>query len=384
MEAATAARQVRERAHRLGFQLVGFGSGEPFERERGLILESLARGHLAGMGWITPERVKLSCDPEALLPGARSIVALGLAYDGAAAEPGDDGGPRGRVARYAGGRDYHDVIRPRLHELAEAIVELGGPQTRCRVFVDTGPLVERAAAVRTGLGFIGKNTCLLTGPLGSYVLLSAILTTVELPPDPLVMRDCGSCRACIDACPTQAIVAPGELDATRCISYLTIEHRGTIGPDLRPKMGDWVFGCDVCQEVCPWNRGRPGSAAMESEVGASNGASSLDLIELLALDDASFRARFRGTALTRPKRSGLLRNAAVALGNAQDPRAVPALAAALADPEPLVRGHAAWALAQISPPSAEVTEALRQALAVETDAEARAELEGALSQVGAR
>jgi epoxyqueuosine reductase len=382
MEPAAAAYQVRERAHGLGFQLVGFGTAAPFERERGLILESLARGHLAGMGWITPERVKLSCDPEALLPGARSIVALGLAYNGAAAEPADDGGIRGRVARYARGADYHDVIRPRLQELAEAIVELGGPQTRCRVFVDTGPLVERAAAVRTGLGFIGKNTCLLTGPLGSYVLLSAILTTVELPPDPLVMRDCGSCRACIDACPTQAIVAPGELDATRCISYLTIEHRGAIGPDLRPKMGEWVFGCDVCQEVCPWNQARPG--AKDAELSASMGTSaSLDLIELLALDDPGFRARFRGTPLTRPKRAGLLRNAVVALGNGRDPRAVPALVAALADPEPLVRGHAAWALGQISPPSAEVTEALRQALAVETDAEARAELEGALSQVGA-
>ena len=259
-------------------------------------------------------------------------------------------------------------------------MELFGPDSRSRVFVDTGPLVERAAAVRTGLGFIGKNTCLLTGQLGSYVLLSAIITTVELPSDPLVMRDCGSCRACIDACPTEAIIAPGELDATRCISYLTIEHRGSIAPDLRPRMGEWVFGCDVCQEVCPWNRVRPGSAATESEIGASNGASSPDLIEVLGLDDAGFRARFRGTPLTRPKRSGLLRNAAVALGNGRDPRALPALVAALVDPEPLVRGHAAWALGQLGPQSEETEEALKQALAVETDAEAHVEIESALAQ----
>src|SRR5438067_9549583 len=203
------AQRVRAHASELGFDLVGFGSAEGFERERTLILESLSNGYLDGMRWITPERVKLSCDPDALLPGARTIIGLGMAYSVDAPSAPPDDRPRGRVARYARGRDYHDVVRPRLHHLAEAIVELFGAETRCRVFVDTGPLVDRAAAVRAGLGFIGKNTCLLTGHHGSYLVLSAIVTTAELPPDPLVNKDCGSCRACLDACPTEAIIGPG-------------------------------------------------------------------------------------------------------------------------------------------------------------------------------
>jgi len=397
--------RTREHALELGFDLVGFGSAEPFDRERELILEDLSRGHLTGMSWITPERVTLSCDPEALLPGARSIIGLGMAYGGGKDAPLHDERPRGRVARYARGHDYHDVIRPRLRSLATAIVELFGPDTRCRSFVDTGPLVDRAAAVRAGLGFIGKNTCLLTGRHGSYVLLSAILTTADLPPDPVSTRDCGSCRACIDACPTDAIVAPGQLDATRCISYLTIEHRGSIPVHLRPKMGGWVFGCDICQEVCPWNHARRGAkegalkapmvgpgdsldqawpGTKKKDLQPMNGVgNSLDLIEVLALNDAAFRARFRGTPLTRPKRTGLLRNAAVALGNRRDPRAVPALLAALSDHEPLVRGHAAWALGRVGEAAPPVVGALADALATESDPEARNEIEDALAALAA-
>jgi epoxyqueuosine reductase len=198
------------------------------------------------------------------------------------------------------------VIPPKLRALAEAITAVAGPETRCRTFVDTGPLLDRAAAARAGLGFVGKNTCLLTGRHGSYVFLSAVLTTAELRPDPFVTRDCGSCRACLDACPTQAFVGPRQLDATRCISYLTIEHRGWIRPELRPLMKDWVFGCDVCQEVCPWNRARP--VAVHDEFRPSEGAGvALDLQELLQMDNTAFRARFRHTPLVRAKRRGLLR-----------------------------------------------------------------------------
>ena len=381
IEPRQAAETVRERALDLGFDLVGFGPAQPFDQERELILGDLAQGRLDGMAWITPDRVRLSCDPEALLPGARSFVGLGMAYGAGRDSPPIGDRPRGRVARYARGRDYHDVIRPRLRSLADAIIELGGPQTRCRVFVDTGPLVDRAAAVRAGLGFIGKNTCLLTGRHGSYVLLSAILTTAELLPDPLITRDCGSCRACLDACPTQAITAPGQLDATRCISYLTIEHRGPIPAELRPKMGDWVFGCDVCQEVCPWNQARPGAKEKMLAAPTDGTGDSLDLIELLALDDAGFRARFRGTPLTRPKRRGLLRNAAVALGNQRDPRAVPALLGALSDPEPIVRGHAAWALGRLDL-QASTREGLERALTRETDEDVRREIVEVLGLAG--
>jgi epoxyqueuosine reductase len=369
---------VRARAEDLGFDLVGFASAAPFD-ERELILRSLDEGRMAGMAWITPARVRLSCDPEALLPGARTIVALGTAYAHPEPDQPATGALAGRVARYARGRDYHDIIPPRLRTLADQVRATCGPETRCRIFVDTGPLVDRAAAARAGLGFVGKNSCVLTGPHGSYAFLSAILTTAALPPDSVAPRDCGTCRACIDACPTGALVAPGQLDARRCISYLTIEHRGPIPHELRPGMGDWVFGCDVCQEVCPWNRAR--SLSTHAEFAPAQGAgASLDLVALLGMDDAAFRAYFRGTPLTRPKRRGLLRNAAVALGNAHDPRAIPALAQALTDAEPLVRGHAAWALGQMGeiPPNA--FEALRDALAVEWDAEVRAELLAALGR----
>jgi epoxyqueuosine reductase len=277
------------------------------------------------------------------------------------------------VARYAWGRDYHKIIPPKLKALAETIIRLGGEGAACRTFVDTGPLVDRAVADRGGLGFVGKNTCVLTGRHGSFVFLSAILTTVELPPDPLATKDCGSCRACLEACPTDAFVAPRRLDATRCISYLTIEHRGSIPTELRPRMGTWIFGCDVCQDVCPWNRARP--PAQHEELAPDRGAGpDLDLVELLALDDESFRARFQGTPLTRAKRAGLLRNAAVALGNLGDPAAEPALIHALADPEPLVRGHAAWALSRLGGVSPSGRAALERALATEVDEDVRAEL----------
>jgi epoxyqueuosine reductase len=389
-DSSSAAATIRERARALGFDLVGFAPAGSFDRERELILEDLARGHLAGMAWITCERVRLSCDPERLLPGVRSIVALGTAYAHSEPELPSEGSRRGRIARYARGRDYHDVLRPRLRELAAAIVEAAGPETRCRSFVDTGPLVDRAAAERAGLGFVGKNTCILTGRHGSYVFLSAILTTAELiPPHPLTQgeeggvraRDCGSCRACLDACPTDAFVGPRQLDATRCISYLTIEHRGSIPDGLRPLMGDWVFGCDVCQEVCPWNRARPMGEHAEFQP-AAGASASLDLLEVLSLDEVGFRARFRGTPLLRPKRAGLLRNAAVALGNARDPRAISALLRALADPEPLVRSHAAWALGQMPglPPGA--VEAMTRAAAQESDPDVRREMSRALASEG--
>ncbi len=370
------AQAVRERAEGLGFDLVGFAPAAPFERERELILEDLARGHLTGMSWITADRVRLSCDPEALLPGVRTIVALGTAY--ASPEPQvENAGLRGRVARYAWSRDYHDVVPPKLRTLAAEIVGLAGKETRCRTFVDTGPLVDRAAAERAGVGFVGKNTCVLTGRFGSYVLLSAILTTAEISTEHVAQRDCGSCQLCLDACPTDAFVGPRQLDATRCISYLTIEHRGPIPIPLRSQIGSWVFGCDVCQEVCPWNRARPFAAheelAPETGVGAN-----LDLVELFDLDDAAFRQRFRGTPLTRAKRSGLLRNAAVVLGNLGDPVAIPSLAHALDDVDPLVRRHAAWALGQLGEKSSEAPSALRAKLAAETDPDVMEELLAAL------
>jgi epoxyqueuosine reductase len=253
---------------------------------------------------------------------------------------------RGRMSRYAWGTDYHNVILGELRRLAQWIDSQIEKRLTYRAYVDTGPLLERELARQSGLGWIGKNTNLIHPKKGSYFFLGELLLDLELEPDaPFADDRCGSCTACLEACPTGALVAPRTLDARRCISYLTIEHRGAMPEEMRPRIGDWVFGCDVCQEVCPWNRrfARPAREPAFSPVHAT-----LDLVEMLALDETKFRSRFRETPLWRTRRAGLLRNAAVVLGNLGDPTAVPALERALSDPEPLVAEHAAWALSRLA------------------------------------
>jgi epoxyqueuosine reductase len=259
-------------------------------------------------------------------------------------EPAEGAG--GRVARYAWGDDYHDAIKTRLRRLADFLATAAGRDVRTHAFVDSGPLVERDAAIRAGLGFRGKNTNLLT-PIGSYVFLGALLTDVELAFDAPAVKDCGSCRLCIDACPTQALDEAYHLAAERCIAYLTIEHRGPIDMALRPKLGEWIFGCDVCQQVCPYNaskRERPrGWPEFEPRLGTR-----LDLERILELDDDAFRQTFRGSPIKRTKRRGLARNAALALGNQAQAEARPALErVAASDPDQMVREAAIWALARL-------------------------------------
>ena len=365
--------RVKRRATELGFQLVGIATAGPFDDAEARQLAWLGAGYQAGLHWMTEDRVRRACRPEDLLPGARSLVVVGAAY--AAREPtAPQGSPTGRVARYARGADYHDVMRARLGELAVHLRELGGDGVRTRLFIDSSPLAEREAAVRAGLGFFGKNTNLLTAVAGSWVLLGAILTDLALEPDAPLLKDCGQCRLCLDACPTGALPAPYVLDANRCISYLTIEHRGSIEPGLRPLMGDHVFGCDVCQEVCPWNRAE--RSIIWPELLGSPAAARPPLTDLLALDDEAFRSRFKGSPIRRAKRRGLLRNAAIALGNSGHAGAAPMLARALSDPEPLVRGHAAWALGRIG--GRGTREALERQLAAEADEEVRREIHTAL------
>jgi epoxyqueuosine reductase len=283
------------------------------------------------------------------------------------------------VSRYAWGLDYHDVSRRRLERLAE-IVHRHVPQARVRAVVDTAPLLERELAELAGLGWIGKNTLLLNKRAGSWFFLCALLTDVELEFDALHETDhCGTCRACLDACPTQAFVDEHVLDPRRCISYLTIESREPIPRELRPQIGDWLFGCDICQEVCPWNREAP--VIDDPEFQPRDGATNLDLTALFYLDDTQFRARFRHTPLWRPKRRGILRNAAIVLGNQaaagnQAPEVLPALILGLNDEEPLVRGAAAWALGQRN--AAEARSALRCRLGRETDARVLGEITAAL------
>lgn len=332
-------RAVRERALALGFDRVGVGPADP--PEHGAAFEAwLDAGYAGSMEYLGRGRAE-RLDPRRLLPGARSVVAVALNYS--------QGDPRGgdgwaRVARYARGRDYHELMRPRLERLGEFIREAAGPGVRTRAAVDTSPLLERDLAARAGLGWVGKNTNLLHPGLGSWFFIGIVLTTAELRFDRSLPDRCGTCRACLDACPTRAFPAPYVLDARRCISYLTIEHRGPIPEDLRESLGEWLFGCDACQMVCPWNRRVPPTG----EPALMPTGEPLPLPALFELTEEEFRARFSGTALRRAKRRGLLRNAAVALGNRKEPAALPALRRALADPEPLVREHAAWALARIA------------------------------------
>lgn len=314
---------------------MGVTSPDPFEEAELDITRWLADGHHGEMAWLNEARTRLATHPQDLLPGARSLVVVGVSYR--TEEPDDGSG--GRIARYAWGGDYHAAMKARLKELA---AWLGG---RSRLFVDDGPLVERDAAIRAGLGFRGKNTNLLTS-IGSYVFLGALLTDVELDFDQPVQKNCGTCRLCIDACPTDALDSAYHLAAERCIAYLTIEHRGPIAPELRSKLGDWVFGCDICQEVCPYNastHGRPrGWPEFEPRQGTR-----FDLVEIVGMDDATFRDRFRGSPVKRTKRRGLVRNAALALGNIGGHDHRPILERLIADePDPVIVEAAAWALTQ--------------------------------------
>lgn len=328
---------VAARARELGFDRVATGPAAPPEHA-GAFERWLEAGHAGTMDYLARTRAQ-RVDPQRLLPGARSIVAVALNYNPAPGDAIDDDWQP--VARYARGRDYHDVIRPRLRALAAFIDEAAG--SRSRVAVDSSAVLERDLAARVGLGWIGKNTNLLSPELGSYFFIGIVLTTAALEADDAQPDRCGTCTACLEACPTGAFVAPYVLDARRCISYLTIEHRGDIAPGLVPAVADWVFGCDVCQEVCPWNRKAPPTREPALAPSAPLGP----LQALLALDDPAFRARFRGSAISRAKRRGLVRNVALALGNRRDSRARRALQRLLDDGDPVVRRAAATALGRI-------------------------------------
>lgn len=338
--------RIKEHAHSLGFELAGIApasDADGFQR----LHDWLAQGFAGDMDYMQ-RHAEARRHPSAILPNVRSVVMVALNYKQLRDDPQESlrsSWGLGRISSYAGGRDYHDVLRERLKALL-AWVQEQAPGTRGRAVVDTAPLLERDFARRAGLGWFGKNTMLLHKRLGSYFFLGALLLDLELHADePFDAAHCGTCTRCLDACPTDAFVGPYQLDARRCISYLTIELRGPIDEELRPQMGDWIFGCDVCQDVCPWNRKSP--PGVEEALRATDGLR-IDLIELLSLDETQFRQRFRHTPMMRPGRSGLLRNAAIALGNSGDERALPALERAAGDSDPLVREAAAWAIAAIS------------------------------------
>ena len=370
--------RVKEWAHEVGFDLVGIAPAVPMPEAERAALKWVRSGMSAGMSWITEERTRLSCDPTRLLPGARSVIVLGMYYLSAADPTACSGGePRGRIARYAWGEDYHGLFPPMMKRLLDLVAGATGRRPVARLFGDSGPLAEKALAGRCGVGWYGKNGCVLTPGYGSWVLLAEIVTDLDLEPDPPLERDCGRCRLCIEGCPTGAIVAPHVVDSRRCISYLTIEHRGAIPLELRSSMGDRVFGCDLCQEVCPHNR--LASPRADPVLGLGSDPSGRPaLAPLLELDAEGFRMLFRRSPISRPKRRGFLRNVAVALGNARDPAAVGALARAMEDEEPLVRSHAAWALGEIGGRMARAS--LERALARECDEAVRREIRSALEK----
>ncbi len=332
------------KARELGFALCRIARADA-PRHGDSFIDWLAAGQAGDMaGWLGRSREK-RVNPELVLPGVRSVVVLAMNYwQGEAKSTVDSPAATGRVARYAWGDDYHELIRERLGELDELLVAGDGRQ---RCYVDTGPVLERDFAAESGAGWQGKSTMLLHPDLGTFYFLAVILTTLDLEPDAPIAPRCGSCTACLDACPTGAIRrdAPYHLDARRCISYLTIEHKGAIPEELRPLMGDRIYGCDECLDVCPWNRFAV--ISRETAFHARPATAGLPLRDYLAIDESRFAEMFHGSPILRTKRRGLLRNVCVALGNVGAPADLPALVEATRDVEPLVVEHARWAIERI-------------------------------------
>ncbi len=334
---------VRQRALELGFDDCRFttaaapASAEKFQQWLG----EKKHGELQWLERNAEKRV----DPQRVLPGAKSIIVLAASYQAEKRQTESGKRKLGIVARYAQFADYHNVLGEKLKALSQFVDELGGADTRSLWYVDTGPILERDFAQRAGLGFVGKHTNLISRKLGNWIFLSEILTTLELEPDAPEKNHCGSCTRCLAACPTSAITAPFQLDARRCISYLTIELKGSIPVEFRKAIGNRIYGCDDCLAVCPWNKFAREGNLMKSH--AREDLQSPDLVELLALDDAQFKLRFKNSPILRTKRRGFLRNICVALGNVGDETALPALEKASADHEPLIAEHARWALEEI-------------------------------------
>ena len=367
---------VKRLAHKHGLTVSAVTSAEAFPDVFAILNDRIAAGHLAGMDWFTPERAAASCEPKTLMAEPRAILYVGIAYWGHDTGKPDDGVPRGRISRYARGIDYHQILPQRMRALHGSIEELVEHPVACRFLTDHARIVDRAVAARAGLGWYGKNACIIVPGHGSWVMLGELLLDLDLEPDQPLDRDCGRCSICLDQCPTGAIVAPYTIHSPSCISFQTIEQRGAIPRELRPRMGDWVFGCDVCQEVCPYT----GAAANDPDADflpPSVEHAYPSLPGLLALSTRTFRERYRGTAVMRARRAGLARNAAVALGNIGTEDDVPVLRrAALGHDEALVRGHAAWALGRIGGANAQRT--LSKAWERETNAWVKEEIGWAL------
>lgn len=367
---------IKAYARRVGFDVVAIGRAEPYIEAARELARRRERGHYPAF---TEADIALRCDPQRLLPSARSVIALGVSYltsdRSRPSRSGDD--PKGQLSRYAWGLDYHPILRERMQRLIDYLEERAPGMVEAQAYVDTGPPVDREVAAKAGLGWFGKNACLYVPGYGSWVFLGEIFTNLDLAPDPHVTLDCGACDRCIRACPTGAIIEPFYVDPNRCISHLT-QMKGPIPVELRERMGLRVWGCDVCQQVCPWN-----DDAQVADRPEFRPVPGLDpapsLIDMLHMSTGKFKRRFGRTAAAWRGKKTLQRNAAVALGNTRNPRVVPALARALReDPKPLVRGAAAWALGRIG--GEEARAALEQARAVEHDPYVLEEIQSALAR----
>ena len=370
----TLSQHIQARAHKLGFELIGItpaAQSETIARYR----QWIENGYAGKMGYLE-RHLPLKVDVRQLLAEAKSVISLAMNYytlDPPKALAEDPA--RGQISRYAWGDDYHDVIRQRLSELVDFIKQTAETELKTRVCVDTAPIIEREYAQKAGIGWIGKNTNLIHWRSGSWYFLAEVLINIDLESDtPPLRGSCGTCTRCIEACPTDAIIEPNLLDSRLCISYLTIELKESIPKALRPKIGNLIFGCDICQEVCPWN-----SKAVPTDEPAfqpRDGNLTPKLLSLIGMTQQEFSRRFKGSPIKRTKRRGFLRNVLVAIGNWGEPRAVPALKDALADHEPLVRSHAAWALGKIGGDT--VKQILQTRLAAETEQEVITEIQDAL------
>jgi epoxyqueuosine reductase len=366
--------RIKSEAQRLGFELVGISPVRlpPHEESFARWLRKRYHGNLDYM-----ERTELlRRDPRLLVPWAVSIISVGMNYYTPLKRLTPPQRGRGWISRYAWGDDYHEIIRDKLEAMLMFLREIGGDTVEGRAFVDSAPILERDFAGTAGIGWIGKNTQLISPKKGSWFFLGELFTSLPLAYDQAIRDRCGQCDLCLKACPTGAFIGPYLLDARRCISYLTIELKGFIPRHLRPLIGNHIFGCDICQEVCPYNV--KASSTDEQAYLPRQGLYAPDLIALLSMDQEEFRRRFRGSPIVRAKRRGFLRNVAVALGNNAGPEAVPALIKALNDEEPLVRGHVAWALGRIGTSAA--LAALRQKLLSEDCPEVKIEIEEALRE----
>lgn len=370
---------IKQQAKQLGFSLVGVTLSDTLPHAD-VFAEWLELGRHGEMTYLdTPRSRECRAHPDLLFPQCRSVLVLGLRYPAPPSQPvntGDELRPHGKIAAYAWGEDYHLTLPTRLQSLVDFIEAQVGHTVPNRWYADTGPILERELAQRAGLGWIGKNTCLINPQAGSYFLLAEILLGIELEPDPPFTADrCGTCSRCITACPTGCILPDRTLDARRCIAYLTIELKGSIPVEMRPIMDGWVFGCDVCQLVCPWNHFA--GTKVDPAYNITRTISDPDLIGQMRLQASEFNQMFRHSPIRRAKRRGYLRNIAVVIGNLGSLEAVPPLTEALlGDPDPLVRSHAAWALGQIDIDVA--SQSLERAAREETDLQVITEIQSAL------